>query len=116
MTDSNNVENFTVKNVGRGGGSRGYRSTGGSRSTSVSRNNSRKSTPPIRRRPIYSGSHTLGRTGGVPFWGWSYYPWMTVSYPFYDYAEYPEFIEYAPVEEVKEVKEVKESKDINKKI
>lgn len=98
MTDSNNIEHYRSRFD-----SRGYRSSGGSRY------NTRKSTPPIRRRPIYSStSHTLGRTGGAPFWGWSYYPWMTVSYPFYDYAEYPEFVEYAPVEEVKEGKIVKD--------
>ena len=90
MKNSNNIEHFRVRYDGGSGGSR-Y--------------NSRYSTQPIRRRPIYSStSHTLGRTGGAPFWGWNYYPLMRVSYPFYDYAEYPEFIEYAPVEEVKESK------------
>jgi hypothetical protein len=108
MINSNNIEHFIVRSRGSGGGIR-Y--------------NTRKSTPTNRRRSKYSStSYTLGRTGGAPFWGWSYYPWMTVSYPFYDYAEYPEFVEYAPVEEVKKDKEIKEdktvkgSKDINKKI
>lgn len=103
MINSNNIEHYRVRSEGSRGGSR-Y--------------NTRKSTPPIRRRPIYSStSYRIGRTGGVPFWGWSYYPWMTVSYPFYDYAEYPEFVEYAPVEEVKEDNMVKESKEVkdNKK-
>ena len=105
---SDNIEYFRRINIGSGG-----------RGTSKGQSyNTKRSTSPIRRRPgRYSGTHTLGRTGGAPFWGWSYYPWMTVSYPFYDYAEYPEFIEYAPVEEVKEnkTKESKENKINNKK-
>jgi hypothetical protein len=90
---SDNIEYFRPTNMRSGG-----------RSTSKGQSYN------TRRRPgRYSGTHTLGRTGGVPFWGWNYYPWMRVSYPFYDYAEYPEFIEYATVEEVKETK-TKESK------
>jgi hypothetical protein len=104
MSQLNNIENFRGRFDGRGGGSKGNRSTG--------RYNTRKSTSPIRRQQIYSRSRTLGGTGGGPFWGWNYYPWMRVSYPFYDYAEYPEFIEYAPVDEVKESKKVKEVKEI----
>jgi len=102
MNNFNNIEHFRVSYDGRGGGNR-Y--------------NSRNSNPSFRRRPIYSStSHTLGRTGGAPFWGWNYYPWMTVSYPFYDYAEYPEFIEYAPVEEVRVEKEVKKVDEVKKVI
>jgi hypothetical protein len=118
MSSFNNIEHYIGRYDRQGGGRGSYSTARSTKSQSYSKGssyNTQKSTPPIRRKPIYSStSHTLGRIGGGPFWGWNYYPWMTVSYPFYDYAEYPEFVEYAPVEEVKKDIEVKKEKE-NKK-
>jgi len=105
-----NIEHYTGLQINRGSISQSRGSSYGS--YTGSRYNTKSSISP-KRRPVYtSTSHTLGRTGGSPFWGWGYYPWTTVLYPFSTYANYPEFIEYAPVEEEKkEVKSIEDSKE-----
>ena len=95
-----NIEHYTGRQINRGSISRS-RGTSYRSYSKGSSYNTKSSTSPKRRQVYSSTSRTLGGTGGGPFWGWGYYPWTTVLYPFSNYANYPEFIEYAPVEEVK---------------
>ena len=103
----NNIETFRSSRRGSGGSASrgssysGFRSrySSGSRSGSPYRGSSgsplyrtspkkyHKTTPPTRyptERTMYSTSHTLGGTGGGPYWGWWYSPFTSYLYPIFD--------------------------------
>jgi len=83
------VSSYSVFRSGSGSGSRsGSRS--GSPSSQSYRNTEKKNNkqlPPTiypTERKMYSTSHTLGGTGGGPYWGWWYSPFVSYLYPIFD--------------------------------
>lgn len=68
---------------------------------------------PVERR-MTSTTHTLGGTGGGPFWGWWYSPFVTYLYPIF---EEPPIVPVQLVEiEPKEIKKETKEKYTNIKI
>jgi len=64
------------------------------------------------RRPVVrqtSTSHTLGGTGGAPWWGWGYGYYWPYDYPYFEYNPF-----YVPYEV--EVVEVDKKKKVEKSV